>query len=144
MKFNLGFQTPDYGAEVAKSSPVSDDRPTKTTYPTMTICDNENLARMLKSGQEVTAVVTFRVKEVAIRDRDKEESEGYDYPGSGTRVELSAREITFKDADLKPSTTEEDGAEAIQAFFGKGGQGFKSNNQSAIAGGGDGDGDGAM
>lgn len=89
----------------------------KTAYPTFCIPGNRTLAKGLRVDQEFTATVTFRVKEVAIRDKSKGEGPSYDDQYGGTRVELEATEMVIK--DLKEESEEESGSEALSRFLEK-------------------------
>lgn len=116
---DLGFEAPDYsgmnGGLSMHESPK--EAATKTCYPSMTIPGNAALARSLKPGQEFTAMVKFRVSEVAIRERDGDEDEGIDIYG-GTHVELEAQKITFEGIKIE-AMDREDGASAFAKFMGK-------------------------
>lgn len=113
---DLGFDTPDYskmsGPCCAESS--SKDTPTKRSYPCLTIPGNADLARTLKPGQEVTALVKFKVVETAIREREGDKDKYVEMYG-GTHTELEAQSITFKDLTVEPS--EEDGSSAFKKFM---------------------------
>lgn len=115
---NLGFSVPDY----SKCEPVNlagaegKETPTRTAYPSMTIPGNDGLARSLKAGQTVTALVEFRVTGVTIRDRDPEANRGYADEYGGTRVELDARTITFEGIKVEEGADEEDGKSAFEKF----------------------------
>lgn len=114
---NLGFQVPDYGnMKVSSPSESGSDTPTKTAYPSMTIPGNIGLAKSLKAGQMVTALVTFRVSEIAIRDRDDDDDDGPVDQYNGTRVELEAQSIQFDGVKIEDDAGEEDGASAFAKF----------------------------
>ena len=123
---SLGFETPDYSAMNTLAAPVPEkDMPTKTAYPSMTIPGNKGLARALKPGTEITALVTFKVAEVCIRDRGQKDDGPVDVYG-GTHVELEAKSMTFE--NLKVEDTEEvDGKTAFQQFLGKKNKGGDSD-----------------
>lgn len=118
---NLAFQVPDYRKMDSGAMPEK-ETPTKDSYPSMTICDNKDLARSLRPGQEFTATVKFRVSEISIRDRDEDEEddEPMNYAGSsGTRVELEAQSMVMDGVNMKMGSEEEDGKEAVGKYFNK-------------------------
>lgn len=115
---NLAFQTPDYSAGEAPVNPVKPKM--KEDYPSLTICDNKDLARALKPGQMITATVQFRVEEISIRDRDDDDENEMSYPGSsGTRVELEAQSMTIDNLKMDDSSGEEDMGSAMKKFMSK-------------------------
>lgn len=114
---NLGFPTPDYSACKPCAAEPASETPTKTAYPCMTVPGNDALARSLKAGQTVTALVEFRVSEVAIRERDPErQRNNFVDEYGGTRVELEARTITFDNVKIEDDGGEEDGKSAFEKF----------------------------
>lgn len=116
---DLGFKTPDYSAErIGAPSNSEKEMPTKTAYPSLTIAGNKALARALKPGQKITALVTFCVCDVAIRDRKGEKESDIPDPYSGTRVEMEAESMTFESLKIEEEP-EMDGASAFQKFMQK-------------------------
>ncbi len=104
---SLGFQVPDYNHCCAPVSPEPAQR-TKTAYPSFCIPGNRELAKTLKVDQEFTAVVKFRVKEIAVREKSKDSGPSWDDQYDGTRVELEANEMTIKDMKMEESEDEPD------------------------------------
>lgn len=123
---NLGY-TPGYELTNSPTSIGDDEESEKKEpsvyYPSMTIEGEaaKKLVRSLEAGEEVTATVNFRVREVAERSVDSETRREFDGPyGShdGCRVELSAKSIEFNKVmvESKEDEYEESAEEAIDRF----------------------------
>jgi len=114
---DLGFKVPDYGSPLSKPEPDK-ETPTKTAYPSMTIVGNKALAKSLKPGQKIKAMVTFRVCEVAVREREEGRGPSYDDQYGGTRVELEAENMTMDGVKIEDSD-EKDGVSAFKEYMSK-------------------------
>lgn len=110
---DLGFKREAYGL----TAPVSAEEKPKTEvyYPSLSIQDKPGVAKALNVGDEVTAVVKFKVVEIMAREGG---SQPYG-PGDGCRVELEARSITFSDVKVDDEPEEESASAALKKFLSK-------------------------